>query len=710
MATLQSIRNRGSLIVTVFIGLALVAFIVGDALSSGSSWFNSSKNAVGVVAGEKITGIDYHNKLTENEEMLKGMNGLAALTEEQQVALRENTWRQMVMNIVMGREFKELGLDVGKEELYDLLLGSDVSPIIRQLFANPNTGELNHEEMQRMVKFLVDAPADTPQKALWLNIEKQVREARKEQKYQNLILKSMFTPDSMLEDKIRNTANLADISYTVKYYSSVSDSVIDVSDIEIKNYYNEHLPLFQQGESRRIAYVNFEVKASDEDIEETRKWVEELSVDFENAEDLQDFVNLSSDEKFENYYYARTEIEDEELANFAFSGNNAVYGPYRNDGFFMISRVADVKYLADSVRVRHILLNGNGSNPKDLMHLADSLAKAIRRGADFEKLARENSVDHNTAVNGGDLGWLSQKMMNSVLRDSLFFAKKGDVRVIPTQAGIELLQITGFTKPLKKVRLATVKKEIFPSQKTINLVYNEARMFVTGIQGIKDFDDKIEASNLTKRIANIDKNDRTISGLQNARDLVRHVYLTDKTNTVVKTSDDNMIFDGGNIFTVAVLTDINEEGTAPLQTVGIQIKNELIRKKKARILEKEIRDAVSGSESLLSVASKLGAEVKEVRGLNFSGFQFGGEGIEPVVISSAMNLPDGVISEPIIGNRGVYLLMVDNRETGENTAEIRDNVKNYVERMKYTAVLQMQGPIEALIKNAKVEDRRYKFY
>ena len=101
---------------------------------------------------------------------------------------------------------------------------------------------------------------------------------------------------------------------------------------------------------------------------------------------------------------------------------------------------------------------------------------------------------------------------------------------------------------------------------------------------------------------------------------------------------------------------------------------------------------------------------REVRGLNFSGFQFGGEGIEPVIISSAMNLPDGVISEPVVGNRGVYLLMVDNRETGENTAEIRDDVKNYVEKMKYTAVLQMQGPIEALIKNAKVEDLRYKFY
>lgn len=52
MATLQNIRNRGGLLVSIIIGLALVAFIVGDALSSGASVFNRSRNQIGEIAGK----------------------------------------------------------------------------------------------------------------------------------------------------------------------------------------------------------------------------------------------------------------------------------------------------------------------------------------------------------------------------------------------------------------------------------------------------------------------------------------------------------------------------------------------------------------------------------------------------------------------------------------------------------------------------------
>ena len=46
MATLQTIRNRGGLLVSIVIGLALIAFIVGDALNSGSRIFNSQRNQI----------------------------------------------------------------------------------------------------------------------------------------------------------------------------------------------------------------------------------------------------------------------------------------------------------------------------------------------------------------------------------------------------------------------------------------------------------------------------------------------------------------------------------------------------------------------------------------------------------------------------------------------------------------------------------------
>ena len=121
MATLQNIRNRGGLLVSIIIGLALVAFIVGDALSSGASVFNRSRNQIGEIAGKGISIQEYQNKVTKNEEVVKMMNGLTALNDEQQTMLRENTWQQMVMQDIMNREYEELGINVSGDELYDML-------------------------------------------------------------------------------------------------------------------------------------------------------------------------------------------------------------------------------------------------------------------------------------------------------------------------------------------------------------------------------------------------------------------------------------------------------------------------------------------------------------------------------------------------------------------------------------------------------------
>lgn len=69
MATLQTIRNRGGLLVSIVIGLALIAFIVGDALNSGSRIFNSQRNQIGEIAGR---GSIYHR--FPKPQSVKGRN------------------------------------------------------------------------------------------------------------------------------------------------------------------------------------------------------------------------------------------------------------------------------------------------------------------------------------------------------------------------------------------------------------------------------------------------------------------------------------------------------------------------------------------------------------------------------------------------------------------------------------------------------------
>lgn len=708
MATLQNIRNRGGLLVSIIIGLALVAFIVGDALSSGASVFNRSRNQIGEIAGKGISIQEYQNKVTKNEEVVKMMNGLTALNDEQQTMLRENTWQQMVMQDIMNREYEELGINVSGDELYDMLLGENISPIIRQMFTDPNTGILDLNQARTVIKDLIDSPGNSQQKAYWLNIEEQVSDTRKQSKYNNLLAKALFTTDAQAEEAVEGNAVKSDISYIVKNYSSIDDSTIQVSDSEIKAYYDSRKKLFEQPESRKIVYVNFDIEASSDDYNETEKLVADLVDEFTEAQNPAEFVSLSSDKKFDGTYYKKSEITNDSLAEFLFKNPKAVFGPYLENNSFRISRVADRRMLPDSVRARHILITPQNNDYAHAKNMADSLANVLKKGGDFETIARQYSTDQNSAVNGGDLGWFGQKDMIQPFSDTVFFAKPKDIKVVLTQYGAHIVQVTAQAKPVEKIQIATVEKEIVASPKTTNKIYNEARNFANAVNTLEDFNKKVEETGMTKRIATLSKNDKGIAGMENARDLVRQSYLSDKLNGVVLTGEGANIFESDNKFTIAILTEINEEGIAPLQSVASNIKRELIRKKKAEILSKELANATSGSESLLSVAQKAGLEVKEAPEVTFNSFQIAGAGIEPKVIATATLLEQGKISAPIEGNQGVYVIMVNNRTEEEVTPDMVEQTKNGLTQSNmYRANYQA---IQALIKNAEVKDTRYKFY
>lgn len=703
MATLQTIRNRGGLLVSIVIGLALVAFIVGDALNSGASIFNSSRNEVGEIAGESISIMDYQNKINKNEEMIKMMNGTSALSEEQQAMLRENTWQQMVMDIVMNREYDELGISVSGDELYDMLLGDNMNPTVRQMFGNADPNQI-----RAYIKSLMDLPASNPQKAFWLNLEDQITTTRKQAKYNDLVAKALYTTDAQAEEMAENGAAKADISYIVKTYASVEDSTIQVSNDEIKNYYESHKKLFEQPESRKIVYVNFDVEASGEDYAETEKWVAKLIAEFAESENPQEFVDLSSDKKFDASYYKKSEIANDSLADFLFNAKNTVYGPYVEDNSYRISRVANRKMLPDSVRARHILIAPENNNYLQAKNVADSLAGLLKKGADFETLAKQFSADQNSAVNGGDLGWFGPRMMVQPFSDTAFFAKVREIKVVVTQFGAHVIQVTDRARPVEKIQIATIEKEIVPSQTTINKIYNEARSFAAHVSNQADFDKSVSDFNLSKRIATLNKNDKNIAGMENARELVRQTYLASTPGKAILNNEGSNIFDSGNKFTVAILTDIQEEGVVPVNTVAGTIKRELLRKKKAEILEKELQAAISGSESLLSVAQKTGLDVKDAADVSFNSFQIPGAGIEPKVIASATLTEQGKISEPIAGNQGVYVIMVNNRTADEMTPELLSQTKEGLEQSsKYRATYQA---VQALLKNAEIKDTRYKFY
>jgi len=708
MATLQKIRNRGVLIATV-IGTALFAFIAGDALKNGSSWFNSSKSEIAVIADESISIKDFQGKVKHNQDISQMMSGQSALSSEQMDQIREQTWQQLVQEIVMNKEYEALGIDISSEELFDLVQGENLSPIIRQIFKD-ETGNVDKTRIISTLKQLINAPDGTPQKAYWLNIENQIKSARQAEKYNELVQKSLYITDARAKQILTSSSKKVDFSYIVKKYSSVNDKDVEVSNAEIQKYYDEHKYLFEQNEARKIAYVTFPITPSSEDNAEAKKYIDELATEFNTVKDNKEYVNLNSDAKFNASYIKAKEIGNTELSAFASKAKvNSIYGPYEEEGAYKLAKINSVKMLPDSVKARHILIKPINNDYAAAKNFADSLVKLLKKGTKFATLAEKHSADKGSAVNGGDLGWFGPKQMVQPFSDTCFFAKKNAINVVLTQYGAHIVQVTRQGKKVRKVQIATVTRNIEPSQKTYNQTYAKAVKFAQSVKDANSFDTEIEKSKLTKRIgSNIKKNDKQLAGLEAPRMLIKDIYTTEDVNALVTDKDGKGIYELGNKYVVALLTEISEKGISPVNKVSATIKRELIRRKKADIITKEIAIATKGSNSLLSVGQKQGLAVQEATDISFQSFQVPGAGIEPNLIATAVQSPKGKISAPITGNQGVYVLVVNNETKEAVTKEAIAQLKQQMNGMlKYRTQYQSMS---ALRENANIEDMRYKFY
>ncbi len=707
MAALQKIRNRG-VFIGIIIGGALLAFIAGDALKSGGSLLTNSRNEMAEIAGESVNIRDFQNKFNHNLEVSKLMSGQNSIASDQMDKVREQVWQKMVQDIVMDREYSELGISLTSQEFWDMVSGDNIDPTVRQLFTGED-GQFDKDNVIRTLKQLNSAPDGTPQKAYWLNIEDQLISQRTLAKYNTLIAKGLYIPSAYAKNMAANGAKKVSFDYIVKSYNSISDSTITVTAEEIKAYYNDHKDLFKQDESRKIDYVPFNIEPSTDDFKYTKKWIADMKADFTAEKNVAQFLELNSDSKLNAYYFSKDENKNAELNTFMFAGKKGdVFGPYDENDAYKLAKISDIRMMADSVKARHILIRPINGDIKAAKVKADSLKQLLNKGAKFAELAKTNSEDQGSAVNGGDLGWFTQGRMVPEFNEAAFSSKKNEVKIVTTQFGAHLIQVVKLSKAVKKIQIAVLDRKVEASQKTFQAAYAAARKFAGENQDRDAFFKAISEQGLTRRVANLKKDTKLIPGLESSRELVRVAYNTDEMETVLLNNDNSAVFEFGEKFVVAILSDIKLEGFAKITDVQVTIEREVRKNKKAEMLIASMGKNSMGAQSLLSVAQKENLEVKNIADVTFQSFQIPGAGIEPNVIANASYLAKGKISAPIKGNQGVYMILVNDVKeealTDEATGLFKTRMnQNYQYRTNYQAM-------QVLRENANIDDKRYKFY
>lgn len=691
------IREQSTLLL-VIIGGAMVAFILGDLFSSSSFLVSGSQTEVGSVAGESIEGRDFEAKVQTSIDNYKAQSGQTTVTAATTDQLREQTWTQLMRDIVMNREMDELGVAVTPDEIFDMVQGANPHPQVVQAFTDPNTGQFDSGQVFAFIKRMEE---DQDLKTRWIQFEQDLAKIRRSEKYFNLIKKGLYTTNYEAENDYLAKNQPATIRLVVKRYDTVADTSITVSESDIKKYYNAHLKKYEQEPSRDVEFVTFNVEPSKEDFDKTQQWADRAKTDFETAENDTLFVNRESDVRFNANWTAKGSLPLA-IDSVMFSASKGyVFGPYREGRTLKLAKLIGVKSSPDSVSARHILITPNtyGSDA-GAKAVADSLFNVVKsKKSDFAAIAISKSEDPGSGAKGGDLGWFQEGQMVPTFNDACFNGKKGDITLVKSQFGYHIIEVVDQKGKSEKRAVAMVQRNVDASSKTFQATYGQADDFARGVKSIETFDALVTEKGINKRLApNLKANDRTIAGLEEPRQVIRWAFEGEK-------GDISKVFEIGNTFVVAVLTAVRDDEHTAIEDIREELEAEVRKEKKAEIFIAELAAAKATDIQALADKMSLPVEVKE--NVTFASSAISGLGREPEVIGTAAVLALGKVSAPVKGQQGVYVIAVDSRLT----APTMENYKAAAQGLNANLSSRVDYEVfEALKKKADVKDNRSKFY
>lgn len=527
MATLEKIRSKAGLLVLV-VGLALFAFIIGDFLNSGSTYFRQSQERIAEIDGEVIKIQDYQARVDEMAEIYKMQSGSASLPEEYMTQIRQSVFDGMVQEIVLDEATEKIGMVVGPEELFDMVQGENISPLIQQMqmFVNPQTGAFDKSALLNFLK-QIDAdniaayPAEQQAQLLqaqnfWLFWEKNIKRQRLESKYTTLLSKAISANALDAKAAYDEAAENSDIVYAMQSYSTIPDSTIAVSNSEIKQLYEQRKESYKQKASKVIDYIAVDIRPSKEDYDKVQADIESIKSELETTDRVADLVNENSEVPYVDAFFTENSF-DAELKQFATTAEvGAIYGPVFENDKYRLFKLVDKTNAPDSVKVSHIMLAGKSE--AETKALADSLMAVLKGGASFEELAKQHSADQ-AAENGGELGWFTEatavRGVNAEFKDAIFSTPINQVAIVKSMYGTHLVKVTEKTANVAKYKVADIDMTVSPSSKTYSNIYNELNQFISNNHSVEKMDANAkEAGYSLISDATVTKDDQLLGSVQ----------------------------------------------------------------------------------------------------------------------------------------------------------------------------------------------------
>lgn len=715
MAALGKIRSKGGILVGA-IGLALFAFLAGDAARSCDGIKGESRQQIGEILGKKISVQDYQKLIDEYQSAIKFTMQRDNLSEQELNQVNDQVWQQLVSNRVIEADAEKVGLTVTEKEIQNVLNEGTNPMLVQTPFVNQQTGRFDVNALKQFFDSYNKAKAaKSPQVEqmqpiydYWLFVEKNLRAQLLGQKYQALLASCVLSNKAEAKMAFKDNNEESQIQLASLAYSTVKDADVKVTDDDLKAKYAELKPAFRQNvETRDIKFVDFQIKASAADRSQVVKEMNDFQKQLASAADPAAVVSKSgseipylglpvSNKAYQQYPDIASKIDSLSVGTTGVVEN-------AQDNTLNIIRVLSKAQLADSIQFRQI--NIAAATPDEARAKADSIQKALAGGADFDALAKRYGQT-------GEKVWFTgqqYEMAPSMSQDNRTFINallNGEVNATQNLAltqGNIILQILDKKAFTTKTTAAVIKKVVDFSKATRSNAYNKFSEFVAKSSTVADLEKNAPKSGYQVQSLNdISTAEHYVGGIPGTRDALKWLF-------EAKQGEVSPLYECGNNdhLLVIALTAVHPQGYRSWDDAQVKeiLKREVIKDKKAEKLMAKLK----GVNSIAAAQAK-GAKVSSVNQITFAAPAFvqATGSVEPALSGAVAGTAAGKFSKaPVKGNAGVYVFQVVKKSmrAGSKYDE------TLVMQQAAQANMQLVGNfMQDLILKAKVVDNRYLFF
>jgi len=720
MAAIQKIRSYGVVLICI-VGIALFAFIAEELVRAISTTRNVGRQVIGEVYGESVNYQEFNDLYSEYENAVKMSNGGQNLTDVQATQLRDQVWNALISQKVIEHEASALGLQVTDAEVKSLI-STGSSPVLGQtpfvnqqtgafdanmlkqflsnyeeIMGNPDYPETQKESMEQLMKY-------------WKFIEKQVRHQALNQKYQALLSGCMIGNPASAKAAFEARQTESTVLLAAVPYTSIKDTEVQPSEEELKAKYNEmkqQLPgVFEMPqETRDIKYIAVPIKASKADEEALNKELAEYGQQMEDENLIANTVRESrSQVTYNGLSVSKKSLPSDIATQIDSMAPGTQKGPYLNqmDNTLNLIKYISKTQLPDSVEFRRIDIAGTDEKAAKS---ADSILTALTAGAPMDSVAKR----YNQAATAQ---WLTsaqvdKAQLNEENRDfinTLLTMPAGSYKKIDATGGKIILQVTDRRNMIDKYNVAVIKRSIDFSEETHNNVWNKFSSFLAANPSQADIEANASKNGYTVQESQyVSASDHYIANIHSTTDALRWVF--DKA----KKGEVSELYECGNNndeLLVVMVNDIHPKGTRDMNEPNLKtmLEQEVIKDKKAAML----LDKTKGAKSLAEVAKQQGAVQDTVSHITFAAPVFVQKvaSSEPALSGAVAAAKKGDFVTGVRGEAAVYAFQVLEQKKNDG----KYDQKKEIEQLSSTYMRNLNGLMGALVKEAKIEDNRYKFY